>query len=113
MIEVAPYILGGPRNLPHMNEFVLEDLLHSHKIDIRTNTKIVSATKEKVVVSYQDRQMDIPADTLISAVGYKENHKLYNELKNLNIPVYNIGDSAKVNNIMCAIWNAYEVARNI
>ncbi len=27
--------------------------------------------------------------------------------------LYNVGDSSRVHNIMYAIWDAYEVARNI
>ena len=31
----------------------------------------------------------------------------------MDIQVYNIGDSNRVHNIMYAIWDAYELARNI
>lgn len=39
----------------------------------------------------------------------------YNEIlkKILKVPVILIGDTSQVQNIMYAIWNAYEVARNI
>lgn len=57
--------------------------------------------------------MILEADTVFSAVGYKSENKLYQSLRDLNKPVYNIGDSAQVHNIMYAIWNAYEIARNI
>ena len=55
----------------------------------------------------------IPTDTLINSVGYVSNNKLYQDIIDLNIPVFNIGDSNKVNNIMAAIWDAYEIARNL
>ena len=31
----------------------------------------------------------------------------------LKVPVYNVGDSRKVHNIMYAIWDAYEIAREM
>lgn len=55
----------------------------------------------------------LPADTIIASVGYKENDAIYQSLKDLDIPVHNIGDSSKVHNIMYSIWNAYELARGI
>lgn len=113
VVEMLPEILGGHGSLPHMNEFMLEDLLNFYHIDIYTNTKILSAADKTVTALHEGKEMHIPADTVISAVGYKENNCLYEALKDLEIPVFNIGDSAKVHNIMYAIWNAYEIARNI
>lgn len=113
MLEMMPHILGGPGSLPHMNEFMLEDRLHFYKIDIHTNTKVLSTSEREVSAEQNGKPICIPADTVISAIGYKENNQLYQSLKDLDIPVYNIGDSAKVHNIMYAIWNAYELGRNI
>lgn len=43
----------------------------------------------------------------------KNRKVLYNDIK-FDIPnIHLIGDANKVQNIMYAIWNAYEVARNI
>ena len=55
----------------------------------------------------------LPAKTVIASIGYKENNMLYEQLKDSEIPVYNIGDSRQVHNIMYAIWNAYELARGL
>lgn len=60
-----------------------------------------------------DSEKKIAADTPIASVGYKENDAIYKSLKDMEIPVYNIGDSSKVHNIMYSIWNTYELARNI
>ena len=57
--------------------------------------------------------MELPADTLITAAGYLSDDRLYQRIKDMEIPVYNIGDSSQVHNIMYAIWNAYELARNL
>lgn len=60
-----------------------------------------------------EESFKIDADTLITSVGYLANNALYEEIKDINVPVYNIGDSNKVHNIMYAIWDAYELGRNI
>ena len=48
-----------------------------------------------------------------SAIGYSSQKDLYNEVRFDISNARLIGDANKVQNIMYAIWNAYEVARNI
>ena len=109
IVEAAPVILGGPGHLPHMNEFMLEDLLHFHKVEILTSAKVTGTTENGVLLG----DKEIACDTLITCVGYRANNSLYNELSELDTPVHNIGDSNKVANIMFAIWDAYELARGL
>ncbi|MGA8943790.1 MAG: NAD(P)/FAD-dependent oxidoreductase, partial [Thermoactinomyces sp.] len=113
IIEMLPEILGGPHNMPFMNYQMLTELLQYHHVKIYTNTKIKEVHSNEVVLTKDEEIFAIPADTVISAIGYKENDHLYNELRELEIPVHNIGDSNKVHNIMYAIWDAYELSRNL
>ena len=113
VVEAAPVILGGPGNIPHMNEFMLEDLLKFHNVHIMTSNKVESTTENGVVVSSAEGTQEIACDTLITCVGYRANNALFNELDQLETPVHNIGDSNKVGNIMYAIWDAYELARGL
>ncbi|MEA4987524.1 MAG: FAD-dependent oxidoreductase, partial [Anaerovorax sp.] len=113
IIEATPEILGGPHGLPHMNRFMLEDLLAFHEVKILKTTKVVSIDEGSVTYENDNGTESISVDTVISAVGYKENNALYENLKNLDMIVHNIGDSQKVHNIMYSIWNAYELAREL
>lgn len=113
VVEMANDILGGPHGLPHMNHYMLEDLLDYNNVNIQTNTMVVSANNSSVTVKNAEGTHNISADTIISAIGYKENNSLYEELLEKDIPVYNIGDSQKVHNIMYAIWNSYELAKEL
>ncbi|WP_220795913.1 FAD-dependent oxidoreductase [Paraclostridium bifermentans] len=113
VVEMMPEILGGHGSIPHMNEFMLIDLLKFHNVDIYTNTSVTMTKDRSVEVKQGDNIFEIPVDTIITSVGYLSNDSLYEEIKDLNIPVYNIGDSNGVHNIMYAIWDAYELARNI
>lgn len=113
VVEMMPEILGGHGSIPHMNEFMLIDLLKFHNVDIYTNTSVTMTKDRSVEVKQEDKIFEIPVDTIIASVGYLPNDSLYERIKDLNIPVYNIGDSNGVHNIMYAIWDAYELARNI
>lgn len=113
VIEMMPEILGGHGAIPHMNEFMLVDLLKFNNVDIYKNSSVIMTQDNSVEVKQGDSVFKIDVDTLVTSVGYISNDSLYEDIKDLNIPVYNIGDSSKVHNIMYAIWNAYELARNI
>ncbi len=113
IVKILPEILGGHDALPHMNYDMLVDLLKFNNIDVYKNASVFNTKEGQVEVNQNGESFNIAADTIIASVGYKENNSLYNELKDLNIPVYNIGDSSKVHNIMYSIWNAYELGRNL
>lgn len=78
-----------------------------------TNTKIEKIDETGVKVSNKDVEKLIKADTIIAATGYKPYNSLLNVLDRTNNETYNLGDSKEVKNIMKAIWDAYEVAKNI
>jgi 2-enoate reductase len=44
-------------------------------------------------------------------VGYTSDKKLYDELKGEKVHL--VGDADKPENVMKAIWDAYEIARNV
>lgn len=113
VVEMMKDILGGHGALPHMNHDMLVDLLAFHKVDIHTSSKVQSIDGKTVTVETPEGMLSVLADTVISAIGYCENNALYDELKDLDIPVHNIGDSRKVHNIMYAIWDSYELAREL
>jgi 2-enoate reductase len=113
IIELLDNILlqGGP--LCHANSEMLKDLLKFKKVGIRTNTSIVGASDHGFVVRSGDKEEIIAADSAIVAIGYHSQRNLYDEIKNEVGEIYLLGDARKVQNIMYAIWDAYEVARNV
>lgn len=113
VVEKMGQILGGPHAMPFMNWSMLTDLMKFHNMKVMTNASVETIDGKHVTVDQNGQKVVLEADTVISAVGYKSENKLYESIKNLNKPVYNIGDSAQVHNIMYAIWNAYEIAREI
>lgn len=113
VVEILPELLGGHGKLPHMNEFMLLDLLKFHKVATYTGAAVADTAAGTVTIHQGEETRTLPAATLICAVGHQSDDGLYQSLKDLDIPVYNIGDSNQVHNIMYAIWNAYELARDL
>ena len=95
------------------NYDMLRDLLNFNKVKIMTETCAEEVTEKGIKVRRKGEVTEIPADTIITAVGYRSENALYNEIKLINKDIYLLGDAKNVHNIMYAIWDAYELARNI
>ncbi|WP_097026386.1 FAD-dependent oxidoreductase [Clostridium peptidivorans] len=113
LVEMQDDILtvGGP--LCHANEDMLKALVKFKNIDTRFNSVVSKAHDNGFIVKSGDKEELIEADSAIVAIGYVSQKNLYNEIR-FDVPnVQLLGDANEVKNIMYAIWDAYEVARNI
>lgn len=114
IVEMKSDIAGGPHGLPFMNYDMLKDELAYHKVRIYKNTRVFGIEKDSITLETRDGEVKLSADTIVIAIGYKAEDLLYDEIKvDSKVPVYNVGDSRHVNNIMYAIWDAYEIAREL
>ncbi|MBV4418962.1 FAD-dependent oxidoreductase [Clostridium tyrobutyricum] len=113
LIESTDKILSGGSNMPFMNYDMLKDLLNYKKVNIATSSTVNNINEEGISVKTQYGQKTFNADTIILSVGYKSDDSLYWKLENLVDDIYLVGDAKNVKNIMYAIWDAYEITRNI
>lgn len=113
IVEVQDKLLALNGPLCHANSEMLERLIPFHGIDVLASTKIVQATEKGAIVETAGEMKEINADSIILAIGYNAERSLYDCIRNDMEEIYLIGDARKVSNIMYAIWDAYEVAKNI
>lgn len=113
IVEALPDILKSGPMLPPMNEFMLRDLLAFNKVDIYGGAKVTEITDKGLTFEKDGKEVTLDADQVILAVGYRSTTKLYDSIKNEFPFVYSLGDEKQVRNIRAAIWDGYEVARNI
>ena len=113
LVEMQSDILkvGGP--LCHANTDMLKALVPFKGIDLRLNTVVSGATEDGFILKSGDKEEVVKADSVILAVGYNSQKDLYEEIRYEVPAVHLLGDAKQVQNIMYAIWDAYEVARNI
>ncbi|MFQ6793302.1 MAG: FAD-dependent oxidoreductase [Thomasclavelia sp.] len=109
IVEALPDILKSGAPLPPMNEFMLRDLLAFHDVKIKANQCVTAIKPDSVTLTDET----INCNQVILAVGYRSNHTLYDQIKYDYPEVFNVGDSRDVRNIRGAIWDSYEVARNL
>lgn len=103
--------INGP--ICHANKDMLELLVPFKGVDVVTGAKVTEYKAGILVCETAEGKKEIPCDSVILSVGYKEENALYHEVE-FDIPeLYLLGDAKKVANIMYAIWDAFEVANHI
>jgi 2-enoate reductase len=113
VVEMADKILSLAGPLCHANHDMLCDLMAFKKIPVLTGSYLSGVTEGGFVARTGDQQTVIAADSAILAIGYRSERSLYASLRNQLDEVHVFGDARQVQNIMYAIWDAYEVARGI
>ncbi|MEW6202191.1 MAG: FAD-dependent oxidoreductase [bacterium] len=78
-------------------------------VNIITDAVIEEVKEERVYIIKEGEKQFLDADTIVLAVGFNPDEKLYNSLKDKAPEVYAIGDCKKAGNIEDAIRGAYEL----
>lgn len=113
IVEALDKLMAVNGPLCHANKDMLERLVPYNGIEVMTSARVTGYTDGKLHVSLSGEDKEIPCDSVILSVGYREENELYHELE-FEIPeIYLLGDAKKVSNIMYAVWDAFEVANHI
>ena len=113
IVEALDKILAVNGPLCHANKDMLERLVPYKGIEVVTGARVKSYEKGVLKAQTGEGEKEISCDSVILAVGYKEEDSLYHELE-FEVPeIYLLGDAKKVSNIMYGIWDAFEVANHI
>lgn len=113
IVEALDTLLAVNGPLCHANKDMLERLVPYNGVNVVTNAKVTSYKDGKLTYQIDDAHNEISCDSVILAVGYKEENTLYHQLE-FDIPeIYLLGDAKKVSNIMYGIWDAFEIANHI
>jgi len=114
IIEMANDIMIMGKPVPYMNRMMLIDLLKFYKVNILTGVSLLKIEEDKLIlINKSFAGISLFVNTVILAVGFSPNQELYHALSDKFSEIYQIGDANKPRNIMSAIWEGNEVARNI
>lgn len=113
IVEAMDKLMAVNGPLCAANHEMLEALIPFNNIDVYTGSKVEGYQNGQLTVTCGDETKKLACDSVILAVGYKEEDELYKQLE-FEVPeIYLLGDAKKVSNIMYAIWDAFEVANHI
>lgn len=103
-----------------MPQALYSDAEHAEALLAYNGAKVMLKTSTEgydgevlTVKDSEGKTLEIKADTVIMATGYRSNVDTYNELREAFPQVYNIGDSQRARNIFFAVHEANELARYI
>jgi 2,4-dienoyl-CoA reductase-like NADH-dependent reductase (Old Yellow Enzyme family)/thioredoxin reductase len=104
VIDALPKAKLGLGTSP-MNAYYLFDLLEKHGVILSPDTKFIDVTSDDVVVERGGKLERFEFDTVILALGYKQNgnYEIIKGLKEIVAESYVVGDS---NGSDGALWNA-------
>ncbi len=87
----------------------LLDGLRAKQVVMITSTTCEEITENGVVITTEEKKEEIPADSIVLAVGYQPNNALYQTLEGRVPEVYCIGDAASPQRIREAINDGYRM----
>ncbi len=113
LVEALDDILSAGAVVPIMNKWALNDLLEYYKVNIMTNSRLVSVDDAGVNVQCGDEMVHIKADTVVTAIGLRPTPTMEKDLVGADIEVYLAGDSRTVGDVKTSISAGYDVARRV
>ena len=113
LIEIQDKLLALNGPLCHANSEMLEKLVPFKGINVLTSTKITRVTSNTIYAVNNEQNIELKFDSIIMAIGYTSENRLYKSLEDSIPEIYLIGDGRKVSNIMYAIWDGFEVGSSI
>lgn len=115
IVEMMPELIRGGVSVPQMNRAMLLDLLAFHGVRIMTGTSMQEVTDFGMVTVDRAFQRGIQeADRIILALGMAPNQAFYEEALGGSVPrVFAVGDCREIRNVYGAVWDGFEVGRNL
>jgi 2,4-dienoyl-CoA reductase-like NADH-dependent reductase (Old Yellow Enzyme family)/thioredoxin reductase len=96
-----------------LNRARLEDELRGMDIDVRCKTTLLKISEQAVLVRDNLRDYEIPAETVVLALGAKAENSLYLAINGKVKELYTVGDCTAPRNMLEAIHEAYTIAHTI
>lgn len=113
IVEALDDILSAGPPVPESNDQMLRDLLKEDGVSLKTSCRLSRVEAHQVTIHGPQGEEIIPCDTVIAAVGFRSRPSLAGALWGKNLAVYEVGDGAKVGNVMTALASAYTVGRSL
>lgn len=103
IVEILDDILKV-HGLSAANSNMLRDIFHHRQTPLYLEARLLEIRDKEVVLEVQGEQKTIPADTVISSIGY-----LPSPLTGMTRKVHLVGDAVEVGNLLTVIWGAYDL----
>ena len=110
LVEMLPKIM---RDVAFTDYLAYTERIEKTDMRILTDTRLEEVLDNGARVSTRKGEKVLEADTVILALGFRAEQRLYNELAAAGKEVYLAGDAVKAGKIFDAIHTAYRIAIRI
>lgn len=114
VVEMLSELMTGGAPVPTQVKLMTRDLLARHGVTVHTGCKVGAVLDRAVLVTESSGEItELAGDRVVLALGMKPVSDLARALAEDLRTVYAIGDCRSPENVMNAVWDAYEVARSL
>ena len=115
LVEALPALMAAKAPVPIPNMLMMLDMLPGNGVDVYTSAKFSGyADGKATIIDSEGKEIVVDADTIVQAVGFAPNTDFYDQLNaELDVPVWNIGDSKEQGNVLEAVRAGWTVAKCI
>ena len=114
VVEALADIMAAGGAAPLPNLMMIKAEFAARGVSVLTETRVSEIKTDGVIVTRKDGSTcEIPADTIVNALGFKPINTLEAELEGCGIQVITIGDALGAANILKAVADGYAAANNI
>lgn len=109
LIEAQDYLIKDI-SINAANSTLIRDLLNYHKVPSYLESKVKAIEEHGVTVDINGEEKFLPADTVVSAVGFNPTRQFGGQTGSADAPhVHFIGDASVVTNLKGAVWMANDL----
>lgn len=112
VVEMMEYLIKA-KGVCAANSNMLRDLLTYYKVPSYLESSVTEIKDHTVVIETKEGKKEIPADSVITSIGYIPGSPLVKDPKKPGKHVHLLGDAATVGNLKTAIWTANDLVQKL
>lgn len=115
VVEALDAIMAGKEIVPQQHKGYMFNAIQYYGIEVLTSTKLMAINDDgaEVAPTAGGDSWTIKADTVVCSLGFRPRPSMAAELNGIGAEIFEVGNGKKPGNIISAIGDAFEIARNL
>lgn len=110
IVEMKPMLMEELDGVSKENLMAVMNRFHVKSF---VNTKVLEIKEHSVLVETSNKQIELPCDSVVLAMGYKPNTTLADELEAAGIKIHKIAGTVKTSNALIANHEGFELGMTL
>ena len=110
IVEMKPVLM---KELDGVSKENLMAVMNRFHVKSLVNTKVLEIKEHSVLVETSNKQIELPCDSVVLAMGYKPNTTLADKLETAGIKIHKIAGAVKTSNALIANREGFELGMTL